>query len=280
MKKKRNISKIILTTIMWLISLCMLYPFIWMVSASFTQESQVFNFPFKIIPDPITFDGYISAWIRNSLGIPMTVFFFNSIKVTAIGMAGCLLTCSMAAYGFSKIEFPGRDKIFLLLIGVMMIPFHVTILPKYLMFAKLGFVNHHIALWLEYFLGIPLGTFLMRQFFVSIPKEINESASMDGAGHVIIFSRLILPLCKPALATLAILSFMWLWNSYEYPLIFLRDPKLFTLPIAIKAIFDDKTYITYNGVMAAAVSAVTPIMIVFFALQKYFVKGIAMTGLK
>lgn len=279
-KIKVPVGKIIRTVFMMALAYCMLYPFLWMVAASFTEERQIFNFPFKLIPNPINLQGYIDIWKHTNLGYPMTVYFFNSVKVTSIGLFGSLLTCSMAAYGYSKIKFPGRDQLFLLKLSTMMIPVHVTMLPTFIIYFRLGLVNTHWALIIPTFMGATFGTFFLRQYFVTIPMELNESAEIDGAGNFRIYWQIILPLAKPALATLAILNFTSLWNSYESPLIYLRTPRLYTLPLALKAISEDKDIIKYSGVMAGSVSSALPVIVVFIAAQKHFIGSIATAGLK
>lgn len=275
-----DIGKVVRTVIMLVISFGMLYPFLWMVSASLSEERQIFNFPFKFIPQPFNFEGYIDVWVRTTLGYPMTVYFFNSLKVTCIGLAGSLISCSLAAYGYTKINFPGRDKIFLLKISTMMIPVQVAMLPNFIIYRTLGLVDKHAALWLATFFGGSFGTFLLRQFFLTIPKELNESAEIDGASNFRIYRQIIMPIAKPALAALFIFNFMSLWNSYEMPLIYLRNPRLYTMPLALKVISSDRDIIKYAGVMAGSVSVGVPVIAVFLAAQKYFIEGIAVAGLK
>lgn len=278
--RRLDFGKVMRTIVMLGVSFCMLYPFLWMISASFTEEPQIFNFPFKLIPNPINLQGYKDVWKHTTLGFPMTVYLLNSIKVTAIGLVGSVISSSLAAYGYSKIDFPGRDKIFLLKLSTMMIPVQVTMLPTFIIYKKLGLVDTHAALYIGTFFGATFGTFLLRQFFITIPKELSEAAEIDGAGHFRIYWQIIMPLAKPALATLVIFNFTSLWNSYETPLLYLRTPKLYTLPIALKMISDDRDVIKYAGVMAASVSAALPVVVVFLACQKYFVGGITAGGVK
>lgn len=275
-----SFGKLIRTLGMLALSFCMLYPFLWMAAASLTEERQIFNFPFKLLPDPVTFDGYKDIWTWSTLDIPMTVYFFNSVKVTFIALVGSIVSSSLAAYGYSKISFPGRDKIFLLKLSTMMIPIQVTMLPTFMIFHKLGLVNTHAALYLPTFFGAAFGTFLLRQYFITIPYELNEAAEIDGASHFRIYRQIVMPLAKPAIATLVVFNFTALWNSYETPLIYLRTPRLYTLPLALKVLSEDKDRIRYGGIMAGSVCAALPVIAVFIATQKYFVRGIAMTGVK
>jgi multiple sugar transport system permease protein len=268
------------TIMIAIFSFSMLYPFIWMLSASFTQEIHIFDYPFKLIPNPVNLEGYKDVLFRTTVGIPMVVYFWNSIKVTLFGMLGALLSCSMAAYGYSKINFPGRDKIFLLKISTMIIPFQVTMLSNFFIFSFIGILDTHLALILPCFLGSTFLTFMLRQYFVSIPMELSESARVDGAGHIRIYSQIIMPLAKPALATLVIFSFISIWNSYEAPLVYLRSTRLFTLPIALKAMSEDRNVIKFSSLMASSVITALPIIIVYISMQKYFVQGLTTTGLK
>lgn len=258
----------------------MFYPFVWMLVASFTAERKMFDFPFALIPNPLNLDGYRSVWIKPVLGHTMLVYFWNSAKVTLIATAGALATCAIAGYAYSKIKFPGRDIIFLGLLATMMIPSQVVMLPNFIIYKEFGLVNTHAALWLGAFFGTPFGTFLFKQYFGTVPYELNEAAEIDGAGHFRIFMGIMVPLAKPVIATLIILNFMGHWNNYEGPLIYLRSPELYTLPLALKTMSDDKYFIQYAGVMAGSVSASLPILIVFIAAQKYFIQGMTIGGVK
>lgn len=258
----------------------MVYPFVWMLVASFTEERKIFEFPFSLIPDPFNFDGYRSIWIKPILGYSMGLYYWNSIKVTFLGMAGALVSCALAGYGYARMHFPGKNIIFLLLLATMMIPSQVVMLPNFMIYKELGLVNTHAALWIGALFGTPFGTFLFKQYFSTIPMELNEAAEIDGANHFTIFMRIMMPLAKPVIATLVIFNFMGYWNNYEGPLIYLRSPELFTLPMALKIMSEDKYFVQYAGVMAGSVSAALPMLIVFIAAQKYFIQGITVTGLK
>lgn len=277
---KKKLWKIVRTLIMLAVCCAMMYPFVWMLVASFTAERKIFDFPFALIPDPVNLDGYRSVWVKPVLGFTMWVYFWNSIKVTFIAMAGALVTCAVAGYAYSKIKFPGRDIIFLGLLATMMIPSQVVLLPNFIIYKELGLVDTHAAIWLGAFFGTPFGTFLFKQYFSSIPYELNEAAEIDGASHFRIFVGIMVPLAQPVIATLIIFNFMGYWNNYEGPLIYLRTPELYTLPLALKAMSDDKYFVQYAGVMAGSVSAALPILIVFIAAQKYFIKGVTIGGVK
>jgi ABC-type sugar transport system, permease component len=278
--KKPDISKVARTVFVGIIALGMLYPFLWMLSASFTQEDKIFNFPFRLIPDVINLKGYKQVLFRTTLNYPITLYFLNSLKVTVIAVGGTLISCSLAAYAYTKIKFPGRDKIFLLKLATMMIPQQVLMIPNFMIYTKLGLIDTHAALWLLPLLGGAFGTFFLRQYFLSIPMELNEAAEIDGAGHLRIYWNIIMPLSMPVLATLTILQFMAQWNNYESPLIYLRSIKLYTLPLALKIISEDTDVIRYAGVMAGSVFASIPILIIFIVCQKYIINSIMVSGIK
>lgn len=258
----------------------MIYPFLWMIVASITPERKIFDFPFSFIPNPINWDGYKSVWVKPVLGYSMAHYYWNSIKISFIAMFGALITCSFAGYAYARMQFPGRNLLFLLLLATMMIPTQVVMLPNFLIYKELGLVNTHAAIWLGACLGSPFGTFLFKQYFSTIAIELNDAAEIDGAGHFRIFTSIMVPLAKPVFATMVIFNFIGYWNNYEGPLIYLRSPELFTLPLALKMMSEDKYFIQYAGVMAGSVSAALPILIVFIVAQKYFIKGVTIGSVK
>lgn len=266
---------IFLTLIATFFGVFMILPLVWMLSASLKTEAEVFAYPIQWIPRNIRWTNYEEVWA----GIyPFTTFYINSLKVTVISVGGLIITSSLAAYSFAKISFPGRDKIFLAYLATMMIPPQVMLVPRFIIFQRIGILNTHYALILPG-IFIIFGVFLLRQFFVSIPNELSESAVMDGAGHFTIYSRLILPLAKPAIVSLLIVSFVWRWNDYEEPLIFLNSVRLFTIPVGM-TLFIDEFETRYGLMMAASVSAILPVLLVFLVGQRFFVKGIVTSGLK
>jgi multiple sugar transport system permease protein len=226
------------------------------------------HLPRLVLPGP-------DVWAGEA---PFALYYFNSIKVTVISTVLALLFGSLGAYGFSRIKFAGRDKLFLLFIATMIIPEQVTILPRFMYFKWLGVFNTHTALIINYMFSLTT-VFFLRQFMIGISNEISDSARIDGAGHLKIYWNIILPLTKPALATLAILKFIWTWNDYQSPLILLNNPKLFTIQLGVK-MFADRYGEFYSLIMAAAVSAILPLFIVFFLGQKYIIEGIAMGSVK
>jgi multiple sugar transport system permease protein len=271
----RLLLKLLLTGILLFCGLLMVLPFVWAISTSFKSPSEVFDFPIRWIPETFIFDHHVRVWTANGGFLP---FYLNSVKVAFISTVGAVLMSALAAYGFSRIEFKGRDACFLLYLSMMMVPPQILFVPKFLMFDWAGIYNTHLALILPGLFSI-FGVFMMRQFFLKIPMEISESAMMDGAGHFRIFARLILPLSKPVLATFSIIDFSWHWNDYENALVFLIDKDLYTIPLGLQNFIQENS-IDYNGMMAAASAAIIPMLIVFFAGQKYIIQGVAGTAVK
>ncbi|MNI51827.1 L-arabinose transport system permease protein AraQ [compost metagenome] len=202
----------------------------------------------------------------------------NSIKITAATVVGCLITSSLAGFAFAKIRFKGREGLFLLYLATMIIPSQVLLLPRFITFNWMGLIDTHAAIILPGIFTV-FGTFLMRQFFSTIPNELLEAAQIDGAGIFRTFWRICLPLTKPALVTLVILTFTWHWNEYENPLIFLRSKELYTIPLGLTNYMDENTT-DYAMIMTASVSALLPLILVVLVCQKWFVEGVASTGLK
>ncbi|MEK5444650.1 carbohydrate ABC transporter permease [Fredinandcohnia sp. FSL W7-1320] len=272
---RKNWKKLILTSLLLLFALSMVLPFIWMLSTSFKKPIDVFTFPIEWIPTTFEWGNYKEVWFGTK---PFWVYYLNSIKVTGITVIGIVIFSSAAAYGFSRIQFKGRDAIFLLYLATLMIPEQVTLIPRFVLFNYMGIYNSHWALILP---GIftALGTFLLRQFYLSIPKDFSEAAQMEGANHFQIWTKIIIPLSKPALVSLIILSFTLNWNEFVNPLIFITSEELFTVPLGLSN-FIDESGTDYTLMMAAAVSAILPVLILFLACQKWFIAGVAASGIK
>ncbi|TYP73174.1 carbohydrate ABC transporter permease [Paenibacillus methanolicus] len=268
------LSRSALYVVMVAIALVMTLPFIWMLSTSFKLEEHVFNFPIEWIPSVFAPENYKAVWTA----IPMPTYYWNSVKLALIITAGQLLTCSLAGYAFARLEFPGRNRMFLVYLVSYMIPYQVIMIPQYLIMKNLGLVNSHWALvFLEIF--SPYGVFLMRQFFISISRELSEAARIDGCGEIGIFARVILPLAKPAIATLTIFCFSWVWNDFQAPLIYLNDDRLKTIPLGLASL-NGEFASQFNLIMAGAVSSLIPVIAVFFFAQKYFISGLSVGAVK
>lgn len=271
-------KKIILDILSYFIlisgSLMMIVPFLWMISTSLKPADVTFVLPPKFIPDHITLINYKN--VVNSF--PIFRFLFNSIFISVTITLGQLLICSMAAYVFARIDFKGRDALFLIYLGTLMIPSQAILTPQYILMNYFGWVNTYKALILPGMFSA-FGTFLMRQYFLTIPKSLEEAAFIDGASHLKVFFRIIMPLSKPGLATLTITSFMESWNSFLWPLIITSDDKHITLPLALTRM-QGRWHTDYNSLMAGTLITVIPILIVYLLAQKQFIKGITMTGIK
>jgi len=207
------------------------------------------------------------------------VYLWNTVYVTLLSILGTLFSCSLVAYAFARLRWPGRELCFALLLATMMLPAAVTMIPVFMIFKELGWVNTLRPLWVPAFFGAPFAVFLMRQFFMSIPKELEEAARIDGASFYTIFFQVMLPLVKPALAALAIMTFMSSWNNFMGALIYINSPEKMTLAYALQ-LFMGQQQIEYGMLMAASVIVVLPVLIIFFVAQKYFIEGITLTGIK
>lgn len=273
--RRKFIVKSILTLFMAIFSIVMLIPFAWMISASFKPENQVFQVPIEWIPKAPTLENYKFVWGSS---VPFYKFFINSLKVTFISVIGDVATSALAAYAFSKIKFRGRDFFFWLYVATLVFPNQMMLIPRFLIFRLTGLYNTHWALILP---GIfsAFGTFMLRQFFDTIPTEMSESAKMDGAGHFTIFMKIIVPLSTAAFSALIIFQFVSSWNEYEGPLIYIRSMELATIPLGLN-FFRDENATRYAPIMAASVCSLVPIFAVFLTFQKQFVAGIATSGMK
>ncbi|MEC0226657.1 MULTISPECIES: carbohydrate ABC transporter permease [Paenibacillus] len=276
MKERFNSSKLIATIILFIISLIFLLPFFWMLSASFKVETDVFKYPIEWIPSHWNaIENYKEVWFGKN---PFYLYYWNSIKVSVITTFISCVVSAMAAYGFSKVEFKAGKWLFLIVLATYMVPSQAILIPQFILYRNIGLFNNHFGLVLIGCFSV-LGTFMLRQFFMSIHNEYLESAKIDGAGHWLIFWKIAFPLVRPAVATYAILRFIWTWNDYQNALIFLRSDKLFTIPLAMQK-FASLNGEYYSLIMAAAVSAIIPLLIIFIIGQKSVIEGIALGGVK
>lgn len=265
-----------LSLLFWLLALLFLVPFAWMILSSLKREIDVFRPPFRVWPDPLTWLNYATVWAGAH---PLPRFFGNSLLVALARVAGELLTASLAAYAFARLRFRGRDALFLLYLSTLIMPFQMLLIPRFILFQQLGLTD---TLWALILPGIftAVGTFLLRQFFVSIPQEISDAARIDGANHFQIYWRVILPLARPALAALAILAFVWSWNDYETPLVMLSSEAHFTIPLGLTSFVDENGGFSASLIMTGAVSSILPVVAVFLIMQRQFVQALTHSGLK
>lgn len=255
-----------------------LVPALWMVSSSLKSSTEIFKIPQVWVPDDPQWSNFVD--IFNIPSFPFATFIWNTIKVVFWAVLGTVLSSALVAYAFARLEWPGRDFFFGLLVATIMIPPVVTIIPLFIQFRSYGWLNTHLPLIVPYwFAGTPLYVFIMRQFFRSIPKDLDEAAFMDGAGHLQILFLIIFPLSKPVLATVAVFALLQHYNDYLMPLIVLSDIVNWTLPIGVASLNATESFSnTWEQVFAASTIAVTPVIILFLFAQRYFVQGIAMTG--
>jgi multiple sugar transport system permease protein len=256
-----------------------LYPAVWMLMSTFKPSNQIVG-SVSPIPSSFTLDNYVTA-LGGIGGISFWTFVTNSLILAVASVVGVLVSCSLTAYAFARVQFPGRNVFFVCMIGTMLLPFHVVIIPQYIVFNDLGLVNTYWPLLLGKFLAADAYfVFLMIQFMRGLPGELDEAARIDGAGHPRIFFSIMLPLMQPALVTSAIFAFIWSWNDFFGPLLYLKSPSMYTMPIALRAYVDQTSTSDYGAQMAMAVLALLPVMLFFFAFQRHLVGGVATQGLK
>ncbi|HEV8636633.1 MAG TPA: carbohydrate ABC transporter permease [Chloroflexota bacterium] len=272
-----------LYALMLLVALLAVFPLMWAISTSFKDPRRVLTLPPQLIPDPFVPENYLEIFRV----VPFHLFIWNSVKVTLFVLVLRLLACSLAGYSFARLRTPGRDVIFGILLASLMVPGALAIIPRYMIYQQLGWIDTHLSIVVAPAIANTFGTFLMRQYFMTLPKELEEAALIDGATHPQIFARVMLPLAGPALAALAIFTFTTSWNSFLEPLVYLRSVDLLTIPPGLSFFGRGSTnYATaaappsYNLIMAGSVVAVIPTIAVFLVFQRYFTRGIAMTGLK
>ena len=266
-----GISYVILITI----GISMVVPFLWMISTSLKSLAEAQAYPPRWVPREPLWSNYAEVMRQ----VPFGNFIINSFKVSILGVAGQLATCATAGYTFACLRFRGRSLLFIILLATMMIPYQVVMIPQFLIFKALGWVNTHLALIVPFWLGGSFGTFLLRQFFLTLPSELGDAAKVDGANPAYTFLLIYLPLCKPAMATLAVLTFMGRWNDLLGPLIYLNRPKMMTVTAGL-SYFQGQYYADLPLLMAGSLISLIPTLVLFIVAQRYFVQGIALTGLK
>ncbi len=279
MKKTPNKSlqllrKILFHVLVYAAALATLAPFLWMISTSLKDLNDIFVYPPKWLPSKFHFENFKRAF----QAAPFGRYYLNSVFVAVSVTIGQLITCSMAAFAFARLKFWGRDVLFMIFLGTMMIPGQVTMIPTFMVLHWLGWIDTYKALIVPG-LASAFGTFLLRQFFLTIPKELEEAAYIDGCSRFKVLWKIIIPLSKPALATLAIFTFMGVFNDFMWALIVISGDEMRTVQLGL-AIFRDRYLTDWDLMMAGSVTATLPILIIFFAAQKWFIKGITLSGLK
>lgn len=257
-------------------SIAMLFPFAWMVVSSLKSQEKVFVFPPEWIPDPVVWQNYVEALIYK----PFYLYIFNTLIIVALNEVAILLSSSFVGYGFARIAFPGRDFWFTIVLATLMVPFFALMVPQFIIFTKLGWIDTFLPLTFPYFFGGgAFNIFLFRQFFRSLPEELADAGRIDGCSEFAIYWRIMMPLCKPALATVGVFTFLNAWNDFLGPLLYLRTDSHFTVSIGL-ATFRSIMNTRWDLLMAASTAMVIPIVVLFFFAQRYFVEGIVLSGLK
>jgi len=255
-----------------------MFPFFWAISSSLKGPFEVSAYPPTLLPKVPLWGNYIEAWNAADLGL----YFRNSVLVTSLSLVGQVVSSFVVAYGFARFRFPGREFLFILMLSGLMMPVYVTIIPLFTLFRWLGLINTYVPLVLPTYFGSAFAIFLLRQFIMSIPLDFDESALIDGAGRFTILTRILLPNCQPALATVALVGFMTSWDAFLGPLIFLDSAKKYTLPLGLWFLKTtvDVSVPKDNLLMAGSLIATFPILLIFILAQKYFIQGIVMSGIK
>lgn len=261
--------------VMSILGLLFLIPFFWSISSSLKNDTEIFIFPPVWIPTQALWTNYPEALAYMNF----TRLLRNTLVIALLNTVGTLFSSAFVAYGFSRFRFKGRDLLFGLLLGTMMLPFQVTMIPLFLLFQRIHWLNTYYPLVTPAFFANPFFVFLLRQFFLTLPRELEEAARVDGANPLQIWWRIILPLAYPALATVTVFSFLGSWNEFLMPLIYLTDQKLYPLSLGL-SVFKSSFTTQWGYLMAASVTMTIPPLVLFFATQRYFVRGIALTGIK
>lgn len=270
-----RIQRVVTHIVLILLSLAFLVPFFWMVTGSLKVDSQLNAFPIIWFPDPVTLEHYIYG-LR---AVPFALYVFNTLVICLFSMVGAVFSCSFVAYGLAKIDWPLRTPLFVIILATTMIPYYVTMIPLFTLFRSFGWVNTYLPLIVPAFTGVPFYIFLLRQFFMTIPREMTEAARIDGANELSIFLQVVIPLAKPALATVALFQFLAEWSNFLGPLIYLSDANKYTASLGL-SFFQSEYSTEFGSLMAASTIMVIPVIILFFFAQRTFIQGITLTGVK
>lgn len=273
-RAEKNLKKCIIYLLLIFLGALFFMPFLWMIMTSLKSNAEIIKQNF--IPQELVFSNYPKALTT----MPFGQYTINTLIITGLNMIGTVVSASLVAYAFARLRWKGRDIWFILMLSTMMLPSQVTQIPLFILYKNLGWLNTYLPLVVgSYFGGGAFNIFLLRQFFKTLPNELAEAARIDGCSEMGIFIKIMMPLCKPALATIAIFSFMGSWNDFFGPLIYLTEPKHYTIALGLRA-FQGYSGVQWNLLMAASVVTALPTLIIFFCFQNYFVKGITLTGIK
>lgn len=279
-KRRRSIKRSIRETwiphlILGVVGLLFLLPFVWTVLTSLKTQEEIFAIPIVWISEHFQWGNYVEAVNM----IPFFRYLWNTVLVAGVSVIGVVLICPLVAYGFSRIQFKGRNTLFYFMLATLMLPYQVTLIPLYVLYNNLGLLDSFWPLWLGAWFGMATNVFMVRQFFMNLPYELSESAKIDGASEFRIYSQIILPLARPAVMTIGLLTFLASWGDFMGPLIYLNSPENWTLSIGLKG-YIGETKVAWEQLMAASTLFTVPIVVLYFFVQKQFIEGIALTGFK
>ena len=277
--KHRHFNEFIYHVFLILFGVVMLYPLIWMFFSALKPNVEIFK-NISLIPQTWTFENYIGGW-QGISGVTYGRFFVNSFLIVFFAVIGNLLSCSLAAYAFSKLQFPLKNIWFMLMLGTLMLPIHVKLIPQYIMYNQFGWVNTYLPLIVPKFLATDgFFVFLMTQFMRALPKEIDEAAIMDGCNEFSMYAKIIMPLSVPALVTTSIFTFLWTWNDFFSQMIYINDVKKFTISIALRQFVDAMGHSSWGGLFAMSTLSLVPLFLMFVIFQNYLVEGITAGSVK
>ncbi len=273
LKLSKVIPRLLIYFVLAAGALVILVPFSWTITTALKTTQQTLKIPIVWIPDPVVWKNFADAWNAK----PFATFYANSLIISILNIIGQILSCSLVAYGFARIRFPGRNVLFLVVLSTLMIPFHILIIPRFVLFKTLGWLDSLLPLIIPSFFGGAFNIFLLRQYFMSIPLELDDAARIDGCGHWGIFWRIILPLSKPALGAVMVFEFLDSWDDFLGPLIYISKEANYTVALGLAA-FRNDYFVEWNLFMAAAAVAMAVPLVIFFIAQKYFIEGVQLTG--
>ncbi|MCR2821183.1 carbohydrate ABC transporter permease [Lederbergia panacisoli] len=278
--KRKFSSEFIFHFVIIAVGIAMIYPILWTVASSLKPKTEIFQNVTSLIPSKLMWENYVEGWAGFG-GYTFGTFFLNTTIITSATLIGTLFSTTLISFGFARLQFRFKRTLFTILLATMMLPSQVTLIPQYIIFHKLGWVNTFYPLTIGAFIGgNAFFIFLLVQFIKGIPRELDEAAVIDGAGPFGIFWRIILPLTKPALATISIFCFMWTWDDFMGPLIYLNEASKFTVSLGLRMFSDPSGITNWGSLFAISVLSILPIFLVFIFFQKYLVEGIATTGIK
>ena len=271
--QKERVSSIILFVVLTLGAILILFPIAWMICTALKSAPEVAMYPPKLLPEKPMFENFIIAWQKA----PFTKYTINTLIIVFFSIIGNVFVNSFVSYGFAKVDFAGKNILFTCILATMMIPGFITLVPTYVIFSKLHWVNTYLPLIVPAFLGNAFHIFMMRQFYMTIPNELTEAARIDGAGHFYIWGKLMMPLVKPVMATIALIAFKGSWSDFQGPLLYLSDRNMYTLQLGLQ-VFKGQGFTEWNYLMAVSFLSMIPILILFFCFQNYFIEGMNVGG--